>query len=120
MAQKQLRTLEYILGPELWDHVITVFTFWGFSADDVDERVANCIKESKDNFDGDIQKTKDFCENFDFEDEKVREWAAGYEKYLGITQEIPNSFPHPLFDYDDQDEKKIFFDNSFHRTIKKK
>ena len=43
--QKQLRTLEYILGPQLWDHVIKALTFWGFGPDDIDERVRNCIKE---------------------------------------------------------------------------
>ena len=37
--QKQLRTLEYILGPQLWDHVITVLTFWGFATDDIEERI---------------------------------------------------------------------------------
>ena len=45
--QKQLRTLEYILGPQLWDHVITVFTFWGFTTRDIQERVKTCIKEKK-------------------------------------------------------------------------
>ena len=35
--QKQLRTLEYVLGSEqLWDHVITVFTYWGFSDSDIE------------------------------------------------------------------------------------
>ena len=49
--QKQLRTLEYILGSQLWDHVITVLTFWGFGTDDITERIRNCIKEKKETFD---------------------------------------------------------------------
>ena len=69
--QKQLRTLEYILGSQLWDHVITVLTFWGFGPKDIDRRVRNCIKESKEKFDGDIGLAKDHCEHFDFEKEKV-------------------------------------------------
>ena len=43
--QKQLRTLEFILGPQLWDHVITVYTFWGFSAHDIKVRVDNCMSD---------------------------------------------------------------------------
>ena len=110
--QKQLRTLEYILGSQLWDHAITVLTFWGFGTDDIQERIENCIKERKATFDGDIQRTRDHCERFDFENEKVEEWAAGYENYLGVTHRIPHSFPHPKFDYNDEEERTIFFDNA--------
>ena len=110
--QKQLRTLEYILGSQLWDHVITVLTFWGFGTDDIEGRIENCIKERKKNFGGDIEKTKDHCGNFDFENEKVEEWAAGYERYLGVTQRIPHSFPHPKFNYNKEEERKAFFANA--------
>ena len=110
--QKQLRTLEYILGSQLWDHVITVLTFWGFGTDDIEGRIRNCIKEKKEKFDGDIGKTKDHCGNLDFENEKVEEWAAGYERYLGVTQRIPHSFPHPKFDYDNTEERTQFFANA--------
>ena len=48
--QKQLRTLEYILGPKLWDHVLTPFTFWGFSWVDIKKRVRTCLKEKKSQF----------------------------------------------------------------------
>ena len=110
--QKQLRTLEYILGPQLWDHVITVLTFWGFGTDNINERIDNCIKERKDQFDDDIEKTKDYCQHFDFENEKVEEMADGYRKYLGVTQRIPHSFPHPVFDYDNIEERTTFFANA--------
>ena len=110
--QKQLRTLEYILGSQLWDHAITVLTFWGFGTDDIDDRVRNCIKERKEKFDSDIEKTKDHCENFDFENEKVEEMSDGYKKYLGVTKTIPHSFPHPVFDYNEEKERKAFFANA--------
>ena len=109
--QKQLRTLEYILGPQLWDHVITVLTFWGFGTDDKDERIDNCIKERKKNFET-IELAKNHCKHFDFEMEKIEEFAAGYRKYLGVTQTIPSSFPHPKFDYNNTNERKEFFDNA--------
>ena len=35
-----------------------------------------------------------------------------YEKYLGVTQKIPYSFPHPLFNYNIEKEKRIFFENA--------
>ena len=110
--QKQLRTLEYILGSQLWDHVIKALTFWGFGPDDIDERVRNCIKERKENFDGDIDRTKDHCEHFDFENENMEEWSDSFEKYLGVTQTIPHTFTHPVFDYNNQDERKAFFENA--------
>ena len=110
--QKQLKTLEYILGSQLWDHVIIVLTFWGFGPQDIDRRVRNCIKESKEKFDGDIGLAKDHCEHFDFEKEEVEDWADSYEKYLGVTQRIPHAVPHPVFDYNNPDERKAFFANA--------
>ena len=110
--QRQLRTLEYILGSQLWDHVITVLTFWGFGAADINQRVRNCIKERKEQFGGDIEQTKNHCEHFDFENETVEEWSDSFEKYLGVTQRIPHTFSHPVFDYNNQEEKKAFFENA--------
>ena len=110
--QKQLRTLEYILGSQLWDHVITVLTFWGFSEKDINLRVRNCIKERKEMFDGDIEQTKDHCEHFDFENETGEEWSDSFAKYLGVTQRIPHTFSHPVFNYNNQEEKKVFFANA--------
>ena len=110
--QKQLRTLEYILGPQLWDHVITVFTFWGFSTSDVKGRITNCIKERKGHFGGNVRKTRDFCNQLDFEKEKVEDMTEGFENYLGVTKRFPYAFPHPVFDYDVENERRIFFDNA--------
>ena len=110
--QKQLRTLEYILGPQLWDHVITVFTFWGFSTKDIQKRVKTCVKERKSEFGNNLQKTKDFCKQLNFDNEKVEEMTKGFENYLNVTKKFPFAFPHPLFDYDDENEKRIFFDNA--------
>ena len=110
--QKQLRTLEYILGPQLWDHVITVFTFWGFSTHDVNERVKTCIKERKGQFGDNVKLTRDHCEQFDFKNEKVEEMTEGFKKYLGVTKRFPYAFPHPVFDYDVENERRIFFDNA--------
>ena len=111
--QKQLRTLEYILGSQqLWNHVITVFTFWGFGDSDVRERINNCVKERKVQFGGDVRRTKNHCENFNFENEKVKETEDSYEKYLGVTKKIPYSFPHPVFNYNIEKEKRIFFTNA--------
>ena len=110
--QKQIRTLEYILGPQLWDHVITVFTFWGFSAHEKKKRVKTCQKERKSQFGGNLRKTKDFCEQLDFENEKVEEMTEGFEEYLNVTKRFPFAFPHPIFDYEDENEKRIFFDNA--------
>ena len=44
-----LVVLEYILGPQLWDHVIALLT-WGFCTDDRDERIENCRNERKEKF----------------------------------------------------------------------
>ena len=110
--QKQLRTLEYILGPQIWDHVITVLTFWGFGEEDIERRIRNCIKEKKEKFDGDIELAKDHCEHFDFEKELVEDWSDSFEKYLGVTQRIPHAVPHPVFDYNNPDERKAFFANA--------
>ena len=110
--QKQLRTLEYILGPQLWDHVITVFTFWGFSTSDVKGRITNCIKERKGHFGGNVRKTRDFCNQLDFEKEKVEDMTEGFENYLGVTKRFPYAFPHPVFDYDVENERRIFFENA--------
>jgi len=107
--QKQLRTLEYVLGPQLWDHVITVYTFWGFGAGDVKERIMNCIKERKAQFGGDVQRTKNNCTNFDFENEKVEEMTEGFQQYLGVNKTFPYAFPHPVFDFTVKDEKERFF-----------
>ena len=110
--QKQLRTLEYILGPQLWDHVITVFTFWGFSTQDIKKRVKTCIKERKGQFGGNVIKTRDFCRQFDFENEKLQEMTEGFEKYLGVTKRFPYAFPHPVFEYEDENERNTFFANA--------
>ena len=107
--QKQLRTLEYILGPQLWDHVITVYTFWGFSTHDIKIRVKNCIKERKQRFGGNIRRTKAHCEQVDFETEKVEEMTESFEKYLGVKKRFPFAFPHPIFDYEDENERTKFF-----------
>ena len=109
--QKQLRTLEYILGPQLWDHVISVFTFWGFSSKDVTARIRSCVNKRKDQF-GSTKETKAYCENVDFENEKAEELEEGYEEYLNVTKIIPHAFPHPVFDYEDEDERTIFFANA--------
>ena len=113
--QKQLRTLEYILGPQLWDHVITVYTFWGFSTHDKQERVKTCIKDRKGQFEGNVPRTREHCKQFDFENEKVEEMTEGFEKYLGIKKRFPYAFPHPVFEYEDEDERTTFFTNA--RTI---
>ena len=110
--QKQLRTLQYILGEQLWDHVITVYTFWGFSTGDKKDRERDCIKEKKDDFDRDITKTRNHCEQVNFENEKVEEMAEGFKKYLNVTKRLPYAFPHPVFNYDDEEEKRIFFENA--------
>ena len=107
--QKQLKTLEYILGQDMWSHVITVFTFWDFNKEAIEDRVENCIKERKADFDEDIKETRNHCDKVDFEEEKVIEWEDGYEKFLSISQPIPHSFPHPVFDYNKKYEKDIFF-----------
>ena len=36
----------------------------------------------------------------------------GYEKYLGVTKTIPHAFPHPVFDYEVEEERRIFFENA--------
>ena len=110
--QKQLRILGYIFGPQLWDHVITVFTWWGFSLHDVRERIRTCIKERKSLFRGNIRRTKDFCKQLDFENEKVEEITEGFENYLGVTKRFPFAFSHPVFDYEDENERRIFFENA--------
>ena len=107
--QKQLKTLEYILGQDMWSHVITVFTFWDFNKEAIEDRIENCIKERKADFEEDIKETRNHCDKVDFEEEKVNEWEDGYEKFLSIRQPIPHSFPHPVFDYNKKDEKDIFF-----------
>ena len=110
--QKQLRTLEYILGPQLWDHVINVFTWWGFNSHDIKGRVKKCIKEKKDQFGGNKALTKAHCNQVDFEAEKVEEMQDGFEEYLGVTKSIPYAFPHPVFDYEDDNERNVFFANA--------
>ena len=111
--QKQLRTLEYILGPQLWDHVITVFTFWGFSDHEVRERVRTCVKERKSQFGGNVRATKQFCgKELDFENEKFEEMTEGFKNYLNVTKRFPFAFPHPVFNYDDENERRIFFENA--------
>ena len=110
--QKQLRTLEYILGPQVWDHVITVYTFWGFGASEVKDRVTHCIKERKKQYGENVRTAKDHCEQFDFETEKAEEMTEVFEKYLGVTKRFPHAFSHPIFDYEDENERKIFFANA--------
>ena len=108
LIQKQLRTLEYVLGPQVWDHVISVFTFWGFSTKDIRDRVRECIVERKDQFDG----VRNYCKEADFENEIAEELKEGYKKYFGVTKTIPHAFSHPVFDYEDEEERKIFFENA--------
>ena len=111
--QKQLRTLEYILGSQqLWDHVIIVFTFWGFGASDIKDRVTNCIKERKKELGENVRTAKKICGQFDFETEKVGEMTESFKKYLGVEKRFPYAFPHPVFDYEDQGERRIFFENA--------
>ena len=111
--QKQLRTLEYIIGSDqLWDHVIMVFTFWGFSNDDIEDRIRNCVKERKGDFGGNRRKTRKHCRQVDFEKEKADEVSALLEEYLGVTQRIPYAFPHPVFNYNNEKEKNTFFENA--------
>ena len=107
--QRQLRTLEYILGPQLWDHVINVFTWWGFSSRDIKDRVRNCVKQRRLKFFGNLKKTRDHCHVVDFEAEKVEILREGFEKYLNVTKRIPHAFAHPLFNYENEDEKTIFY-----------
>ena len=109
--QKQLRTLEYVLGNKLWDHVITVLTFWGFGAEDIQERIRNCIMKRKANFTN-IMEARDFCEQFDFETEMIEAMSNSYKRFLGVTQTIPFAFPHPVFKYNVEEEKSAFFANA--------
>ena len=113
--QKQLKTLEYILGPQLWDHVITVHTFWGYGDSNLKARINNCIKERKVQFGGNKQRARTHCETVDFENEKIEEMTESFQKYLGVKMRLPYAFPHPIFDYNDEDERRIFFTNA--RTI---
>ena len=76
------------------------------------ERLKTCWKERKSQFGGNLRKTKDFCEQLDFENEKVEEMTEGFEEYLNVTKRFPFAFPHPIFDYEDENEKRIFFDNA--------
>ena len=111
--QKQLRTLEYIMGTDqLWDHVITVFTYWGFSDRDIEDRIRKCVKERRGDFGGNRQRTRKHCEQVDFEKEKADEVSALLEEYLGVTQRIPYAFPHPIFNYNNENEKNTFFENA--------
>ena len=111
--QKQLRTLEYIIGSDqLWDHVIMVFTFWGFSNDDIAKRVRKCVKKRKGDFGGNKRRTRKHCLQVDFEKEKADEVSALLEEYLGVTQRIPYAFPHPVFNYNNEKEKNTFFENA--------
>ena len=110
--QRQLKTLEYIFSQEIWNHVITVFTFWDFNPYAVENRIENCIKERKSAFNENIEETKKYCQEFNFEEEKVKEWEAGYEEFLSINQTIPYAFPHPVFDFNNAEERKIFFENA--------
>ena len=66
----------------------------------------------KGKFDDDTDRTREYCKDFDFENQKVEELVASYENYLGVTHRIPHSFPHPKFDYNDEEERTIFFDNA--------
>ena len=111
--QKQLRTLEYILGSQqLWDHVITVYTYWGFGETDKERRVRNCEKERKREFDEDDQTARAHCEQFDFETAKVEEMTESFKKYLGVEKRFPYAFSHPIFKYKDENERRIFFANA--------
>ena len=38
--------------------------------------------------------------------------TEGFENYLGVTKRFPYAFPHPIFDYDDENERRIFFENA--------
>ena len=111
--KNQLSTLEYILGPQLWDHVIAVYTFWGFSTHDKQERVKTCIKDRKGQFGRDVQRTRAHCEKVDFESEKAEEMTESFEKYLGVKKRFPYAFPHPIFNYEDENERTIFFANAW-------
>ena len=46
------------------------------------------------------------------ENEKAEQLREGYEEFLNVTKKIPHAFPHPVFDYEDEDEKTIFFSNA--------
>ena len=92
--------------------MITTFTYWGFSSEDLKQRMTNCIKENKPLFNDNISETRNHCEKIDFEEDKANEWAAGYKEFLGINKSIPYAFPHPVFDYKDTNQKKKFFENA--------
>ena len=48
--QRQLRVLEYIYGPEIWDHFILTFTFYGFTRGEKKLRWKKCMKGMKSQF----------------------------------------------------------------------
>ena len=106
--QRQLKTLEYILSPEMWNHVITVFTFWDYNQYAIENRIDNCIKERISDFNENKGKTEKHCLEVNFEEEKAKEWEAAYEEFMSISQPIPFAFPHPVFDFNNTEERKIF------------
>ena len=38
--------------------------------------------------------------------------AEGFKKYLGVEKRFPYAFPHPIFNYDVENERRIFFENA--------
>ena len=112
--QKQLRVLEYIFSPNIWDHFILTFTFYGFSGGDKKRRLKKCKKEMKLQLpDSDNEERTNFCSAYDFEKKILSEWQEALSNFTGRENAtIPGVFVHPLVDWNEEEEREMFLNQS--------
>ena len=83
--QKQLRILEYIYGPDLWNNFILTFTWYGFDNTSIMGRKRKCMEQNIDYY-SDRNSLLQFCENFDYEEKILIGWQQALKDFHGKTE----------------------------------
>ena len=110
--QRQLRVLEYIFGPGIWDHFILTFTFYGFTRGEEKLRLKRCKKDMRSQL-PDKEERRIFCTALDFEKEILSEWQEALSDFTGRENlTLPGVFVHPLVDWDEEEERRMFKNQS--------
>jgi len=110
--QRQLRVLEYVFGPGIWDHFILTFTFYGFNRGEKKLRLKRCKKDMRLQF-PDREERRIFCSAFDFEKEILSKWQEALSDFTGRENlTLPGVFVHPLVDWGEQEERRMFKNQS--------
>ena len=110
--QKQLRILEYIYGPDIWNNFILTFTWYGFDDSSKKKRFRKCMKQNKDDY-SDENSLRQFCKSFDYEEKILTGWQKALKDFSGKSDlNVPGVFVHSHLDWDNEYEEEMFFNQS--------